>query len=143
MCLLCGVILQGGSRQHQTPASITNPGECTLHTRSCGAGVGIFFLVQRFSCLLVRGGRSCYYPSIYLDALGESGSTLGGGGKTRPLFLNLARYKKLEEVRARFNFHFKHIFSLIYISCILRVLILIFRRRFLPLHFHLHTTHHT
>lgn len=70
-------------------------GECTLHSRSCGAGLGVFFLVQQCQVLLVRGSRGCYAPSLYLDSSGEVNEQRG---QNRPLFLSAKRYKKLEEL---------------------------------------------
>ena len=70
-------------------------GECTLHARSCGAGTGVFFLVQQCQCLLIRGSRSTYSPSLYVDSSGEVNENRG---QNRPLFLNTKRYKKLEEM---------------------------------------------
>lgn len=70
-------------------------GECTLHARSCGAGLGVFFLVQQCQVLLVRGSRGTYSPSLYLDSSGEVNEQRG---QNRPLFLSSKRYKKLEEL---------------------------------------------
>jgi hypothetical protein len=66
-----------------------------MHARTCGAGVGVFFLVAKCSVLLIRGSRACYYPSIYLDSNGE---VPDGYGQFRPLFLSAKRMKKLEEL---------------------------------------------
>lgn len=35
VCLVCGQVLDANGR-----------GECTMHAKSCGCGVGIFFLLQ-------------------------------------------------------------------------------------------------
>jgi hypothetical protein len=79
------------------PASLFDSaaGECTLHARSCGTGAGVFFLVQQCQVLLVRGSRSTYYPSLYLDASGEVNEHRG---QNRPLFLSSKRYRKLEDL---------------------------------------------
>ncbi|CAN0161036.1 unnamed protein product [Ectocarpus sp. 4 AP-2014] len=41
VCLVCGQVLAAGAK------GMGHVGECTLHARECGAGVGVFFLVQR------------------------------------------------------------------------------------------------
>ncbi|CAM9640594.1 unnamed protein product [Ectocarpus sp. 8 AP-2014] len=41
VCLVCGQVLAAGTK------GMGHVGECTLHARECGAGVGVFFLVQR------------------------------------------------------------------------------------------------
>ncbi|CAN0345221.1 unnamed protein product [Ectocarpus fasciculatus] len=41
VCLVCGQVLVAGAK------GMGHVGECTLHARECGAGVGVFFLVQR------------------------------------------------------------------------------------------------
>ncbi len=74
---------------------INNAGECTIHARSCGAGLGVFFLVQQCQVLLIRGSRGTYWPSLYLDSSGEVNEQRG---QNRPLFLSTKRYKKLEEM---------------------------------------------
>lgn len=72
-----------------------NPGECSLHSEQCGAGVGLFFLLHQCQILLIRSNRAIYYPSIYLDATGES---CEGSFQNKPMFLSTKRYRKLEEV---------------------------------------------
>lgn len=100
VCLLCGQILNSGIRtglRGTNLASDSTPpfvGECTLHARGCGSGVGVFFLVYQCSVLLMRGSRSCYYPSIYLDQNGDEPET---SGKMYPMFLSLKSVKELED----------------------------------------------
>ena len=55
----------------------------------------MFFLVQQCQGLLVRGARSVYWPSLYLDASGEVNEQRG---QNRPLFLSAKRYKRLEDL---------------------------------------------
>ncbi|CAN0253723.1 unnamed protein product, partial [Hapterophycus canaliculatus] len=43
VCLVCGQVLSAGSKTF----GMEHVGECTLHARECGSGVGVFFLVQR------------------------------------------------------------------------------------------------
>lgn len=74
--------------------SVSNPGECTLHARACGGGTGIFFLIQNFSVVLINDSRACFYPSLYLDANGETSRI----GQSRPMFLSLKRYLKVDEI---------------------------------------------
>jgi hypothetical protein len=45
--------------------------------------------------LLVRGCRSCFYPSIYLDANDEISENFD---QKKPLFLSMKSYKKLENI---------------------------------------------
>lgn len=69
------------------------PGTCTLHARQTGSGIGIFFLVQKCTVLLMHNNKSAYSASVYVDQHGEEDPGLRRG---RPLFLNEARYKALE-----------------------------------------------
>ena len=69
------------------------PGACTLHARKNGAGIGIFFLVQKCTVLLMHNNKSAYSASLYVDEHGEEDPGLRRG---RPLFLNEARYRALE-----------------------------------------------
>ena len=104
MCLICGMILNGGNRSQDIPQFLNNtflkahPGECTLHTRSCGSSVGIFLLVLQNMVLLQRGFRTVKYGALYLDKNGESGE---GRGQNRPLVLSIPRFQKLEEMYLR------------------------------------------
>ena len=54
VCLVCGQLLSAGSRLPPPALSSSlshrrtmSPGECTLHARTCGAGTGVFYLVER------------------------------------------------------------------------------------------------
>jgi hypothetical protein len=69
------------------------PGACTLHARKNGSGIGIFFLVQKCTVLLMHNNKSAYSASLYVDEHGEEDPGLRRG---RPLFLNDARYRALE-----------------------------------------------
>ena len=71
------------------------PGACTLHARKHGSGIGIFFLVQKCTVLLMHNNKSAYSASLYVDEHGEEDHGLRRG---RPLFLNDARYRALEQL---------------------------------------------
>jgi hypothetical protein len=83
----------------KTTESMQNPGECTLHCLTCGAGIGVFFIIQSCYVLLVRGSRTTFYPTIYLDEHNESNSDVHYGyGHNKPMFLSLKRYQKVKEL---------------------------------------------
>lgn len=82
VCLVCGEVLNAGGR-----------GECTKHSFKCGAGAGIFFLLQECSGLLLHKARAAYIHSPYVDSHGETPQYRG-----RPLNLDLDRYEHLREV---------------------------------------------
>ena len=88
-----------GNRTHKASRSGEGiePGECTLHARSCAGGVGIFYLLQQFTVLLIRDSRCCYYPqlSLYLDSSGEVSQSRS---QNRPMFLSSKRYKQVENL---------------------------------------------
>lgn len=67
----------------------TAPRECFTHAASCGAGTCVFLLVKATKLLLLRGPRSCVFPSPYLDSHGEEDMYLRRG---RPLYLSEERY---------------------------------------------------
>lgn len=127
ICLLSGVVMRSGSsrrafsrsvrdtdvfdiayvlRRHQEYAHCSHllpplflqsrpPGACTLHARKNGSGIGIFFLVQKCTVLLMHNNKSAYSASLYVDEHGEEDPGLRRG---RPLFLNEARYRALENL---------------------------------------------
>jgi hypothetical protein len=95
ICLLTGAVMRSGSSRRspfhnrlQRP-----PGACTIHARKNGSGIGIFFLVQKCTVLLMHNNKSAYSASLYVDEHGEEDPGLRRG---RPLFLNDARYRALE-----------------------------------------------
>ena len=95
ICLLTGAIMaSGSSRRHYSRAS-RPPGACTLHARQVGSGIGIFFLVQKCTVLLVHNNKSAYSSSLYVDENGEEDPGLRRG---RPLFLKDERYEALEKL---------------------------------------------
>lgn len=94
ICLLTGTVMRSGSSRRNFPSrSHRPPGACTMHARKHGSGIGIFFLLQKCTILLMHNNKSAYSPSIYVDEHGEEDPGLRRG---RPLFLNEARYRALE-----------------------------------------------
>jgi len=82
VCLVCGEVLNAGGK-----------GECTRHSYKCGAGTGMFFLLQECAGLIMHKGKAAYIHSPYVDSHGETPQYRG-----RPLNLDLARYDHLREV---------------------------------------------
>jgi len=82
LCLVCGEVLNAGGK-----------GECTKHSFKCGAGAGIFFLLQECVGLIMHGGKAAYVHSPYVDSHGETPQYRG-----RPLNLDLDRYDILQEL---------------------------------------------
>lgn len=82
LCLVCGEILNANGRS-----------ECTKHALRCGAGCGIFFLLQECIGLIMHGHKAAYVHSPYVDSHGETPQYRG-----RPLNLDLNRYEILKEM---------------------------------------------
>ena len=82
VCLVCGEVLNAGGK-----------GECTRHSYKCGAGAGMFFLLQECSGLIMHKSKAAYIHSPYVDSHGETPQYRG-----RPLNLDLDRYEHLREV---------------------------------------------
>ena len=98
LCLLCGKVVHAANRKREysrRQMTVNDPGECTLHSRDCGVGVGIFFLLKQCKVLLIRDNHSVLLPSIYLDSRGEAGESRGN---IRPLFLSTRRYQRLKDL---------------------------------------------
>lgn len=93
ICLLTGAVMRSGSTRRVFSRTARPPGACTLHARKTASGIGIFFLVQKCTVLLMHNNKSAYSASLYVDEHGEEDPQLRRG---RPLFLNEARYKALE-----------------------------------------------
>ena len=87
VCLVCGEVLNAGGR-----------GECTRHSYKCGAGAGMFFLLQECAGLIMHNGKAAYIHSPYVDSHGETPQYRG-----RPLNLDLDRYGHLHEVWSGHN----------------------------------------
>jgi hypothetical protein len=82
VCLVCGEVLNANGK-----------GECTRHSYKCGAGAGMFFLLQECSGLIMHKSKAAYIHSPYVDSHGETPQYRG-----RPLNLDLDRYEHLREV---------------------------------------------
>jgi Proteolysis_6 C-terminal len=61
VCLICGEVLNAGGK-----------GECTRHSYKCGAGTGLFFLLQECSGLIMHKGKAAYIHSPYVDSHGKT-----------------------------------------------------------------------
>nr|XP_033800346.1 E3 ubiquitin-protein ligase UBR3 isoform X5 [Geotrypetes seraphini] len=90
LCLVCGtfVCLKGLCCKQQSCC------ECVLHSQNCGAGTGIFLLINASVIIIIRGHRFCLWGSVYLDAHGEEDRDLRRG---KPLYMCKERYKMLEQ----------------------------------------------
>jgi hypothetical protein len=88
VCLICGGVVAAGHYRAESEARRATCGGCTMHARSCGAGMGVFFLVHRCIVLLLRDGKAAYWGSLYLDEHGEEDIGLRRG---RPLYLSTRR----------------------------------------------------
>lgn len=93
ICLLTGAVMRSGSTRRPFHRAQRPPGACTIHARKNGSGIGIFFLVQKCTVLLMHNNKSAYSASLFVDEHGEEDPGLRRG---RPLFLNDARYRALE-----------------------------------------------
>jgi hypothetical protein len=72
-------------------------GECTLHSRHCGAGIGVWLFLQKASIVLMTCGQACHYGhAIFLDKHHTSSRKTSLSGQNRPLYLSEVAYKKLE-----------------------------------------------
>uniref|UniRef100_A0A8D2Q989 E3 ubiquitin-protein ligase n=1 Tax=Varanus komodoensis TaxID=61221 RepID=A0A8D2Q989_VARKO len=90
VCLVCGtfVCLKGLCCKQQGCC------ECVLHSQNCGAGTGIFLLINASVIIIIRGNRFCLWGSVYLDAHGEEDRDLRRG---KPLYICKERYRVLEQ----------------------------------------------
>uniref|UniRef100_A0A8C5R974 E3 ubiquitin-protein ligase n=1 Tax=Leptobrachium leishanense TaxID=445787 RepID=A0A8C5R974_9ANUR len=90
LCLVCGtfVCLKELCCKQQ------NISECVLHSQNCGAGTGIFLLINASVIIIIRGHRFCLWGSVYLDAHGEEDRELRRG---KPLYISNERYEALEQ----------------------------------------------
>lgn len=95
ICLLTGKVIQSGSSRNAYSRAHRKPGACTLHARECGSGIGIFFLLQKCTVLLLHNNKSAYSASLYVDDHGEEDPGLRRG---RPLFLQKERYQLLQDL---------------------------------------------
>lgn len=82
VCFVCGQVLDASGK-----------GECTMHSQACGAGCGIFFLLQDCVCIAIHKEYAAYIPSPYVDSHGETPQYRG-----RPLNMDYSRYEALHEL---------------------------------------------
>jgi hypothetical protein len=80
VCLVCGQVLDAGGK-----------GQCTKHAYDCGAGAGMFFLLQECVGLIIHGQKAAYIHSPYVDHYGEAPQYRG-----RPLNLNMNHYRLMQ-----------------------------------------------
>ena len=78
-CFICGQVLNA-----------SGSGECTRHSYVCGAGAGIFFLLQECVSILMYKEKATYFHSPYVDSHGETHMSRG-----RPLNIDIERYETL------------------------------------------------
>ena len=90
ICLVCGQYLCFRQSCCQQQSSY----ECVHHSIQCGAGTGMFLLVNSSTVVVIRGPRATLWGSIYLDDHGEEDRELKRG---KPLFLSPERYKLLKQ----------------------------------------------
>lgn len=82
VCLVCGEVMNAAGK-----------GECTKHSYKCGAGAGIFFLLQECTGLIMHKSKAAYIHSPYVDSHGETPQYRG-----RPLNLDIDRYDHLKDI---------------------------------------------
>jgi len=95
ICLITGSVMAAGSSRRPYSRGARPPGACTLHAQQVSSGVGIFFLIQKCTVLLIHNNKSAYSASLYVDEHGEEDPGLRRG---RPLFLKHERYESLEKL---------------------------------------------
>ncbi|WAQ93484.1 UBR3-like protein [Mya arenaria] len=85
VCLVCGMFLcfRGSCCKQQ------HLYECV----QCGAGTGIFLLINSSIIVVIRGPRAALWGSVYLDEYGEEDKDLKRG---KPLYLSNDRYSLLQ-----------------------------------------------
>jgi hypothetical protein len=92
-------VLGLGVSDFGTDWGVSEMGACAAHAsrRACGAGSCCFLLLKSTRILIAHSGgrRAGVSPSPYLDQHGEEDEHTRRG---RPLFLNLARAKRLERL---------------------------------------------
>lgn len=105
ICLVCGTVVcaiasccrveaahDNATSSHHRDTSV---GACSSHTDECGAGVGVFFMVQHSIVLFVFQSRNVYFRSLYVDSHGEDDEYLRRG---RELFFNPQRLASILEL---------------------------------------------
>merc|ERR1712137_1381546 len=87
--------MRSGSPRRSYNRAVRPPGACTLHARQVGSGIGIFFLIQKCTVLLIHNNKSAYSASLYVDENGEEDTSLRRG---KPLCLKEERLVALEHL---------------------------------------------
>ena len=76
LCITCGSVIDASGK-----------GLCTKHNADCPSGVGIYFLLQDCTILLLDGMRGTYYAAPYVDTHGEKHRSFRG----KPLYIDEKR----------------------------------------------------
>lgn len=97
ICLVCGHFLCF----RQSCCSQQSVYECIHHSVECGAGTGMYLLVNSSIVVVIRGPRATLWGSVYLDEHGEEDRDLKRG---KPLFLSAQRYNLLKQQWISHNF---------------------------------------
>ncbi|GAB1601060.1 E3 ubiquitin-protein ligase UBR3-like [Argonauta hians] len=97
ICLICAEFLcfREACCEHESVR------ECVQHSINCGAGTGVFLLVNSSIVVVIRGQRAALWGSVYLDKHGEEDEELRRG---KPLYLSEERYRLLEQQWRTHNF---------------------------------------
>ncbi|XP_052826304.1 E3 ubiquitin-protein ligase UBR3 [Octopus bimaculoides] len=97
ICLICAEFLcfREACCEHESVR------ECVQHSITCGAGTGVFLLVNSSIVVVIRGQRAALWGSVYLDKHGEEDEELRRG---KPLYLSEERYQLLEQQWRTHNF---------------------------------------
>nr|CAB3260717.1 uncharacterized protein LOC100175735 [Phallusia mammillata] len=89
LCLVCGeyVCYKSPCKPDKIPYAACR------HARRCGAGTGIFLLINTSYVVIIRGHKACMWGTLYLDAHGEEDR---GWSRGKPLYLKRERLLVLE-----------------------------------------------
>ncbi|XP_074659002.1 E3 ubiquitin-protein ligase UBR3-like [Tubulanus polymorphus] len=90
LCLVCGQLLCFKESCCKSQGMY----ECVQHSINCGAGTGLYLVVNSSVVVLIRGDRATLWGSVYLDEYGEEDKDLKRG---KPLYLSDDRYKLLQQ----------------------------------------------
>ncbi|KAI9104974.1 hypothetical protein DFS34DRAFT_223040 [Phlyctochytrium arcticum] len=91
LCLICGTFVCSQSFCCQE----NDRGECNIHAKECGSGIGIYLLINKCVILLLHWDNGFFNTPPYLDAHGEVDFGLKRG---RPQFLNQRRYDEIRKL---------------------------------------------
>ncbi|XP_061179951.1 E3 ubiquitin-protein ligase ubr3-like [Saccostrea echinata] len=90
ICLVCGQY----TCFRQNCCTQQGVSECVHHSIQCGAGTGMFLLINSTIVVVIRGPRATLWGSVYLDDHGEEDRDLKRG---KPLYLSKERYHLLQQ----------------------------------------------